>query len=422
MYFIYKFVSIIITPLMPLVIKYRLSKQKEDPTRYVEKLGKYSKKKPNYSVVWIHCASLGEVMSTQKLLSFLLDKKLTILITTGTVSSANWVEKNLPKEIIHQFIPYDCPLYVNRFFKHWNPKLALWVESEIWPNIFFKIKKKEIPLLMINARISEKSYKNWLRVHFFSKSIFSSITACFSQSQQYEMKYKTLGASFSRELGNIKYSSDPLTYSKKELSELQKTWKNRFIILLSSSHDGEEKTIIEAYKNIKEKIPNILLIIVPRHSDRGTKIATLLKSNQITYAQRSLNQIKENIDIYLADTMGELGLFYRLSNLVIIGGSFISHGGQNPLQAAILKKPILFGPSRENFKEITENLIANKALIPIDNIQDLTKALYSLIQSKKDREKLSNNAFDYAQSQKTVLEKYITYIEPFLSTIKAEGK
>ncbi|MAF97394.1 MAG: 3-deoxy-D-manno-octulosonic acid transferase [Micavibrio sp.] len=404
------------------LLEKRLDRGKELPERIQERKGIASIQRPDGKLYWVHAASNGEAQSALILINALLEKddELNILITTGTVTSAKLMQKNLPKRAIHQFYPLDVPKWCKEFIEHWKPDLALWMESELWPNMLQEIKSSNIPAALINARLSPKSYNRWKLI----KSSFSKMLACFHlilcQNDQEATYYSKLGGQNVHVTDNLKYSARPLPHNSNDLTALNTAIFNRPVWLYASTHRGEEELAANIHKQLKAKHADLLTIIVPRHPERGDFIYKELKTSYPDFEiimrsnERALPQF--DTDIYLADTLGELGLFYRSCPIACIGRSFSDDGGggHNPIEAAKLHCAIMAGPHVQNLQEIYDEIYANKAAINLNSEADFVAQLDRLLSDKQKLEDLQARSFKYANQKANVLERVMEKLEPIL--------
>lgn len=391
---IYQILTSVAGPLIDLYMLKRKKDGKEDPARFGERMGYSSIPRPKGSVVWIHAASVGEALSILPLIKKLSSSYIDVsyLLTTGTTSSAKLVESRLPDNVFHQYVPIDKISVVHRFLRQWRPNLALWVESELWPNLLVQT-SKICPILLLNGRMSDVSYGKWSKY----KSIISELLGCFSlclaQSQEDAKRFENLGAHKVKYVGNIKFDAPPLPSDSQKMGELVNMIGERPVWLATSTHAGEEVAVAEIHKNLKEEKPELLTIIAPRHPARAAEIIKQIKGLGLNVAQRSKDElVVEDTDIYLADTLGELGVLYRLSPLVFIGGSLVERGGQNPLEAARLGCVIIYGPHMYNFVEITGEIAAKQAAVKINSQQELEDTIESLILDYGKQEDLAKSA------------------------------
>ena len=340
--------------LSPIIIVFRIFKKKEDIKRFKEKFSITSLKKPKGNLVWFHACSVGELKSILPIIkNFEKNKKINnILITTSTLSSSKVYAKFGFKKTIHQFFPIDTVYLTNKFLNQWKPNKIIFVESEIWPNMLLNIKKRKIPLILLNARITKKTFLKWKKINYFSKNIFLIFNKIFPQNKETKNFLNKLGIKNTKIIGNLKYCDNSFIKKNNHIKN-KNFFKNKKIICASSTHKGEESLFGKIHIENKSKINKLLTIIIPRHVDRSQEIKFELdKMNLKVHMHSSNKKVNKNTDIYLVDTYGETNAFYSLSNMVFLGGSLINHGGQNPLEPARLGCKILHGPNVSNFKEI----------------------------------------------------------------------
>jgi 3-deoxy-D-manno-octulosonic-acid transferase len=418
---VYRGLSYAATPLLRSLLEKRKSHGKEDPDRIRERFGQPSQSRPAGSVAWVHAASVGEAISVLSLVNKINREypSLSIIITTGTVTSAAIMAERLPKNMVHQFMPIDQPIWVQRFLDHWQPDLVLWVESEFWPNLLRSIKARKIPIVLINARISFNSFRRWQRVPRTISHLLGHFSMCLAQSNQDAEKLLQLGANAVRVPGNLKYAADPLPVDDGMLTALWNIISTRPVWLAASTHRGEEEVVANAHYTIAASHPGLLTIIIPRHPIRGKEIALSLANLGLTVTLRSENRpVQLKTQIYIADTVGELGLFYRISPIAFIGGTLIPHGGQNMLEAAKLECAIIHGPSTTNFASITNKFSEVDGAIKIKNDLELADAVSSLLNDEKRRKKQISAALGVAKSQNNILDNIMEELLPFLIPFK----
>lgn len=400
---LYTATGIALTPLLRLWLHRRCRRGKEDPDRLRERFGYASVARPAGALVWLHAASVGETQSVLTLVRALLAQhpKLHLLITTGTLTSAALVaQQNLPR-VIHQFLPVDTFAAARRFLQHWQPDAALWVESEFWPQLLWQAQAQHVPMLLINARISEETFTFWQRWPRTIRHVLHSFCSIYAGSTEDATRLAALGGSNIRNVGNLKYDAEPLPTNPTCLAELSRLCADRPVFLAASTHANEEQMLAETHALVAQQFPSLLTIIVPRHATRGDAIASDLRSRNITLAQRSKNEpIAAATSIYLADTMGELGSFYALADVVFMGGSLIAHGGQNPLEAARFRKPILTGNHTHNFAAIVSALGAANAIRTVADKQELAAAIIALLGDAETRTAMGERAYAVVQQSR----------------------
>ena len=416
----YRLLTLIALPLIGLWLLIRTRKGKEDAARGGERWGKSKLPRPAGSLVWVHAASVGEVNSVLPLISKMVElyPSLHVLITSGTVTSAQLLENRLPERCVHQYAPVDHPLAVHAFLDHWKPNLALWAESELWPNLVTEARARGCQLVLLNARMSEKSYSRWAQFRGLIEPMLHSFLAVFPQSARDADRFKMLGAKDVRMLGNLKLDAPPLPCNMALLTALKHLIGERPVWLGASTHPGEEIQLASIHLGLKAHYPNLLTIIVPRHAERGKALASELIGAGLSVARRSAGETPlPYTDIYLADTMGELGLFYRLADIVFIGGSLVPHGGQNPLEPARLDCAILCGPHMENFQDVCDEMITQRALGRVTNAEQLAQAVHALFQDTGRRTWLIQSAHGYIDSRGGVIDKMLTTLKPMLEQL-----
>ena len=420
---IYRLATMLGSPLIVFYLNRRKNNGKEDNTRINERYGISESLRPPGRLIWLHAASVGEAMSMLRLIDTLLNKdpNCQLMMTTGTVSSAKLMKERLPKRAFHQYIPIDKPNYIRRFIEHWRPDIALWAESEFWPNIIIEIRNRKIPMMLINGRISEKSFANWRWAPGLIKTLLQSFTLCLGQSDTDVDRLNQLGAPSSKNLGNLKFSTPPLPTDINVLKALKLKIGVRPVCLAASTHSGEEQIFAAAHNKLKSRYPNILSIIIPRHPTRGPEIIRTIQPITANCILRSKGEIlNDNTDIYVADTMGELGLFYRLTEIVFMGKSLIPLGGQNPIEALQLNCAVIHGPHMTNFQWITEKMIKLGCSIQINNTEELTETIGNLLSDHKKRQSMINIGQDFVNSQSKAVNLVAAEINKLLVTPYAD--
>ena len=375
----------------PIILRIRIYKQKEDENRYKEKLCIIKKKKPQGKLVWFHAASVGELLSIVPLLEKLekIKEIKSILLTTNTLSSSKVFEKKIKsKKIIHQFFPFDKDIFTKKFLSHWLPDLVIFVESEIWPNFILNIKNRKIPLILLNARITTKTYLRWKKIPNFAKSIFDSFDICLSQNKETEKYLANFGVKKIKNFGNLKFSS-PVSLSSDKLNKnILKMFHYKKIWCATSTHIGEEVFCGKTHIELKKRLKNVILIIIPRHIHRINEIVKELnKMNLKIHLHTNKSKFNSDIDIYLVDTFGETQKFFNISKSVFLGGSLINHGGQNPIEPTRMGCSIYHGPHVNNFKEIYSYLASFNISKKINTINNLKRFLLKDLSSKEKRSK-----------------------------------
>ncbi|WP_206378242.1 3-deoxy-D-manno-octulosonic acid transferase [Sneathiella limimaris] len=415
---LYNMALTVAAPMIKSHLKKRLKDGKEDPKRFEERFGEPSRSRPSGELIWIHAASVGEAVSSLPLIRVLLarNSNRSVLLTTGSVTSARLMEDRLPTGAFHQFIPIDTKEAVSKFLNYWNPQVAIWLESEIWPNLITETSKRKIPMLLLNARMTASSFSTWRKTGGLIKTLLKRFGYIHAQTQLTADRLEYLGAKDVETLGNLKFCSPPLPFQKDKYHELNRAVSNRKVWLAASTHKGEEAIIAATHMALKPVTKNLLTIIVPRHPERAEEIRGKLEEAGFEVAQRSVKEpISETTDFYLADTIGELGTFYRLVDVVFVGGSLVSKGGQNPLEAARLDCAILFGPDMSNFEEIAVDLLENEGAIMVKDGVQLTKQLAYLFSEIKVRGEMAIKAVEVVKTGEALLGHLVMEIEKSLS-------
>ena len=399
-------------------IEKRKKRGKEDIKRFNERVGRPIKPRPEGKLIWMHGASVGESISMLPLIQRLLEvyPNAHVMVTTGTLTSAEIMAKRLPERAFHQYLPIENPVFATRFLKHWKPDIALWFESEFWPAMLSCIKRKNIPLILVNGRISNKSFKRWQQFDFIIKEILECFTLCLGQSDEDEYRLRVLGAKNTMCLGNLKYAGLPLPVDENNKQEIAEQITGRTVWLVSSTHDDEEFKIARFLKDLQKKVPNLLTFMAPRHPQRGSEIKQRLqKELGLNVALRSANEkITEKTDVYVADTIGELGIWYDLIPLVFIGGSLIPHGGQNFIEPSRSRDAVIVGPHMYNFADAMNRAKKADAVIQVNDVLELMETVENLLTHPDLLEAKRSLAYNWANGEAKVLEGIVEKIKAYL--------
>src|SRR3954463_9909670 len=384
---VYQKLSSAVVPLAPALIKRRLRQGKEDPARIGERRGMSQDARPQGPLVWIHGASVGEVLAAAALIERLRALGIRVLLTSGTVTSADIVAKRFPSDIIHQYVPYDSPRYVGRFLDHWQPSLALFIESDLWPNLILSSAARRLPMVLINGRMSHRSFPRWRRVAGTISALLGRFDLCLAQSDVDAERFSALGSRNVLTTETLKLDVPAPPADPAKLEKLMAVTRGRPIVLAASTHPGEEEILIEVHRALAGFFPNLLTVIVPRHADRGEAIGRSIVAAGLHAGLRSRGELPTAAnDIYVGDTMGEMGLFYRLAPIVFMGGSLVEHGGQNPIEAIKLGASVVHGPHVFNFTDVYEALDAAHGARRADTGDALVKQLGHLLADPKVRD------------------------------------
>jgi 3-deoxy-D-manno-octulosonic-acid transferase len=418
---VYRKLSTAMVPLAPALIKRRLKQGKEDPERVGERRGLSPDTRPHGPLVWIHGASVGEVLAAAALIERLRALNLRILLTSGTVTSAAIVAKRFPADIIHQYVPYDSPRYVARFLDHWRPSLALFIESDLWPNLILSSAARRLPMVLINGRMSQRSFPRWRRVSNTISALLGRFEVCLAQSETDAERFSALGSRNVVTTGNLKLDVPAPPADPAKLEKLLSVTRGRPVIVAASTHPGEEELLLEAHRKLAGFFTGLLSVIVPRHPDRGAAVASLVAASGLRAALRSREELPTaTCDIYVADTMGELGLFYRFAPIVFMGGSLVAHGGQNPIEAVKLGASIVHGPHVFNFADVYEALDRAGGARQAGTQEALVKQLGQLLADPRAREICVAASERVVEQLGGALERTLTALEPYLLQLRLE--
>ncbi|GAB1715313.1 MAG: Three-deoxy-D-manno-octulosonic-acid transferase-like protein [Nitrobacter sp.] len=419
---LYRRLSAAAGPLTPVLLKRRLKQGKEDPARNGERQGIARQPRPAGPLVWIHGASVGEVLAAAALVERLRALNMRILLTSGTVTSAGVVAKRFPPDIIHQYVPYDLPRFVARFLDHWRPSLALFIESDLWPNLILAGAARRMPMVLINGRMSHRSFPRWRRMSGTIAALLERFDICLVQSETDAERFAVLGGRNVVVTGNLKLDVRAPPADEARLERLLFVTRGRPVVVAASTHPGEEEILLDAHQTLAVHFPSLLTVIVPRHPGRGEAIARMIAASGAQVARRSLEELPTaRTDIYIADTMGELGLFYRLAPIVFMGGSLVPHGGQNPIEAIKLDAAIVHGPHVFNFTEVYAALDRAGGALRAGDGDALVKQLGFLLRDSAARDAATAAAADVVERLGGALDRTLAALEPYLLQLRLEG-
>tara|TARA_Y100000996_G_scaffold176506_1_gene137462 strand:- start:90 stop:1322 length:1233 start_codon:yes stop_codon:yes gene_type:complete len=410
MFFIYEVLGLIFIIFSPIIFLIRIFLGKEDPKRFLEKFCIYSKKFKIKKTIWLHGSSVGEILSVIPIINDLEKNKniKKIILSSSTTSSALIFSKYKFKKTTHVYFPIDTNYLSNKFIKYWKPQVAFFIDSEIWPNMFNNLNINKIPIILLNGRITRKSFRRWMKFPNFAKKNFGKISLAMPQNNETSKYLKKLGVKKIKIAGNLKY----FVHQKKSLDKnTKKKFKKRLIFCAASTHYNEELFIGKMHKDLRLKNKNLLTILIPRHANRSSAITNELKNIGLKIITRSSNeQISKSTDIYIVDTYGETSKFYELSNITFLGGSLVPHGGQNPLEPARTGSYILHGPYIQNFTEIYNMLSKLNISSKINSIFNMKKIVNKKIkykQPKKVGQKLINIGNNILKKNLNEINKYL---------------
>ena len=388
-------------------IKKKLIAHGTDPDRIQERLGHPTVTRPDGRLVWLHAASVGESLSVLRLIEHmgLNQPDLSFLLTSGTATSADIIARRLPPRCQHQFAPLDGRRAVRRFLNHWHPDAAIFVESELWPNMLIETDRRDIPLVLINARISDRSAKNWKRFPKTACHLMNLFKEIHTQDARTTAHLHDLGLEHAKTGRNLKSVSGPLPFNKMTFEDLRTMLGNRPLWVASSTHTGEEEIILAAHRDLLETYEDLLLILVPRHPERGDEVAKTISVHDLTYNRRTTNDMPDTqTQVYLADTLGETGLWYALSPIVFLGGSFAPVGGHNPFEPAYAGAVVVHGPLYVNFAKAYAEFAVVGGAIEVLDAPTLTKAVSRLLSDPDHLADLRTKSSVFAHAQENMLD------------------
>jgi len=414
----YRMLTAALEPAAAGLLLWRQRRGKEDPARVGERRGHPSVRRPDKTLVWLHGASVGETVTLLPLVDMLKRRGLAVLVTSGTVTSAKLLAARLPAGVIHQYLPLDVPRYIRRFLDHWQPELGLICESEIWPNLVIEARRRAIPLALVNARMSERSFKRWYKAPKTSRFLLSCFESCLAQSQGDGERLAQLGAPRVSIAGNLKFDVPAPPADANTLAILDGLTTGRPVWIAASTHPGEDELIISAHLGIKAHLPKLLTIIAPRHPHRGIEIEELAQANGVAVARRAAGQAPErNAELYIADTVGELGLFYRLSQVAFLGGSLVPVGGHNPIEPAKLGCALLHGPHVRNFADVFAAFDADGGSREVSDVQALAGAAHRWLSDPASARQAARAAAQTSVQLGGALNRTMQAIEPLLMRV-----
>jgi 3-deoxy-D-manno-octulosonic-acid transferase len=419
----YRLLSAALTPLAPALLSRRTQRGKEHPARLNERYGQTDVPRPAGPLAWVHCASVGELLTVIPLIGRIREKDFRVLCTTGTVTSASVADLRLPAGAFHQFITLDAPRYVHRVMDHWRPDLALFVESDLWPNLIMISSDRGVPLILVNGRMSEQSFKHWRWAPHTIGALLRCFDLCLAQSALHAGRYRDLGAPRVSTTGNLKLDVPEPPADPKALGALRSAVEGRTIVAGASTHAGEETLLIEMHRRLRYSFPRMLTIIAPRHPDRGGGILEIARAAQLSAKLRSRGELPDAAtEVYIADTIGELGLIYRVAPIVFVGGSLASHGGQNPIEAIKLGAAILHGPHVSNFAEIYAALDHAHGAEEVTDVGRLAVRVGAWLKDTHERTAIVTAARETVATLGGALDRTIAAIEPYLMQVRLERR
>jgi 3-deoxy-D-manno-octulosonic-acid transferase len=418
---LYRMATIALTPFAGAALNWRANRGKEDLGRLGERMGQPSLARPKGRLVWLHGASLGESLSLLPLIERFIQRGVEVLVTSGTVASARALSARLPAGAVHQYAPLDAPKFIERFLDHWRPDIAMFAESELWPNTVAAVHARGAPLVLVNARVSRRSAERWRRLPGAAKRVFGSIDLCLAQDSENAARFLALGAPRVRVAGNLKFDAPPPPADSGKLAEFNGALMARPVWAAVSTHAGEEQIVLDAHIELARRIPSLLTMIVPRHRERGAEIAQLARNKGLRAVLRSSGgEPRRDVDVYVGDTIGELGLFFRAVGVVFMGKSLVAGGGQNPIEPAKLGCAILHGPHVDNFANVYAELAAAKAAARVSDAESLARAAQYLLSEPSRIRKMGRAGADAVDKLGGASREIMTAIEPYFAQMAVE--
>ncbi len=419
---VYRGLSSVAAPFAGSLARHRLKQGKEDEARIEERRGVSGAARPDGPLVWIHGASVGEVLAAAALVERLRAMNIRVLLTSGTVTSAAIVAKRFPSDVIHQFVPYDSPRFVARFLDHWRPSFALFVESDLWPNLIMAASERNVPMIVINGRMSPRSFQRWRAAPATMHALLGQFEMCLAQSQGDADRFSALGSPHVFNVGNLKFDVPAPPADPQKLEQLVAATRGRPIVVASSTHPGEEEIVLDAHRRLASYFPQLLTIIAPRHPERGSQVSQAAHAAGLRSARRSQGAAPvDETDVYVADTLGELGLFYRLSPVVFVGGSLVNHGGQNPIEPIKLGASVLHGPHVTNFGDVYRALDEAGGAQLIESGETMVKQIGRWLEDKEARQRAGASGRAVVDKLGGALERTVAALEPYLLQLRLES-
>jgi 3-deoxy-D-manno-octulosonic-acid transferase len=404
-------------------VAWRASKGKEDRSRARERYGVAGRERPDGPVIWVHAASVGETIAVVPMVQNILGYGVNVVLTTGTVTSAKVVQERLPDRVIHQYVPLDLKPAVSRFLDHWQPDLAIIAESEIWPMTILELGARRVPQVLVNGRMSDRSFASWKKRASLAEALFENLAHVIAQSDVDGERFRALGARPVTVSGNLKVDTAPPPADEKVLHSLMRQIDGRPTWAAVSTHDGEEAMAAEVHVTLRGRHRGLLTIIVPRHPERGEALAAQMEGMGLKVARRSLGgKISPDTDILLGDTIGEMGLYLRLTEIAFVGRSLTSTGGQNPLEPAMLDTAVLSGRNVQNFRESYQRLLESGGAKLVKDRNMLAGAVNYLLSNEIARHDMMAAAAATVEEMRGALAATMKALEPYIQPLVVKAR
>lgn len=419
----YRLAGSLAYPVIGTYVVWRSSKGKEDRTRRRERYGRAGHPRPDGPLIWVHAASVGETLAVAPLIETILGHGINVVLTTGTVTSAQLAEERFGQRIIHQYVPLDLKPAVSRFLDHWMPDLAIIAESEIWPMTIVELGKRRVPQVLVNGRLSDRSFESWKKRAFLAEALFENLAHVVAQSEVDGERFAALGARPVTVSGNLKVDTPPPPADERELYMLQRQIGRRPTWAAISTHEGEEAIAANVHTRLQSRHPGLLTIIVPRHPDRAAVLVEQFSAQGLNVARRSTgDRIGAETDILLGDTIGEMGLYLRLTEVAFVGRSLVGEGGQNPLEPAMLETVVLAGRNVQNFRDSYQRLIDRGGAKLVRDSDMLAGAVNFLLLNEKVRHKMIAAGVNTVDEMRGALAKTLKVLDPFIQPLIVKSR
>ncbi len=410
-------------PLIGGYIAFRAAKGKEESARRHERYGKSPLERPPGPLIWVHAASVGETLAVVPLVTHISRLGINVVMTTGTVTSAHIVAERLVGKAMHQYVPLDLKPAIDRFLDHWNPDLAIMAESEIWPMTILELGVKRVPQVLVNGRLSDRSFASWQKHPHIAEALFENLAHVVAQSELDGERFHQLGARPVTVSGNLKVDTEVPPVDQASLDALQAEIGDRRCWAAISTHPGEEEIAAAVHRLVKKQNPDVLTIIVPRHPDRAGALESAMKSAGLKVARRSRRDaVSPDTEILLGDTIGEMGLYLRLTEIAFVGRSLAGGGGQNPLEPAVLGTAVLAGRDVQNFRESYQRLVANGGARLVADGETLAGAVTFLLNNDRVRHKMMASGRETVETMRGALDRTLHALEPYIQPLVVKAK